>query len=107
MSRETDVRIEPFYLLISAILIFSLVSLALSYFLPVPPTTVTIATTFKGTSFDYFGQRYRERFPLAFANQIYDLRGHIDIVRRRLTHDSASAPSSDPIQKAAGVVQIE
>jgi TRAP transporter TAXI family solute receptor len=33
----------------------------------------------------------RIRFPLAFANQVYDLRGHIDIVRRGLVA-RASAP---------------
>jgi hypothetical protein len=27
----------------------------------------------------------RTRFPLAFVDQLYDLRGHIDIVRRRLS----------------------
>jgi hypothetical protein len=31
------------------------------------------------------------RFPLAFTDQLYDLRGHIDIVRRRLT-PRATAP---------------
>jgi TRAP-type uncharacterized transport system substrate-binding protein len=56
------------YVLISAISIFALVSLALIYFLPAPPRTVTIATAFKGASFDYFGQRYRERFALANVN---------------------------------------
>jgi hypothetical protein len=34
---------------------------ALEYFLPSPPSTITIATGSKGTSLDYFGQRYRER----------------------------------------------
>jgi TRAP-type uncharacterized transport system substrate-binding protein len=56
------------YLLISAIFIFALVSLVLSYFLPAPPQTVTIATAFKGASFDYFGQLYREKFGLAKVN---------------------------------------
>ncbi len=36
--------------------------LALVYFVPSPPSRVTIATGGKGTTFDYFGQRYRERF---------------------------------------------
>jgi len=34
----------------------------LEYFVPSPPSTITIATALKGTTYDYFGQRYRERF---------------------------------------------
>ncbi len=56
------------YAFISAIFIFALVSLVLTYFLPAPPSSVTIATAFQGASFDYFGQRYRERFALAKVN---------------------------------------
>jgi TRAP-type uncharacterized transport system substrate-binding protein len=56
------------YVFISAILIFALVSWGLTYLFPAPPSTVTIATAFKGASFDYFGQRYRERFGLANVN---------------------------------------
>src|SRR5260370_2222345 len=39
--------------------------LALVYFVPSPPSRVTIATGGTGTTFDYFGQRYRERFARA------------------------------------------
>ena len=39
--------------------------LALVYFVPSPPSRVTIATGGKGTTFDYFGERYRERFARA------------------------------------------
>jgi TRAP-type uncharacterized transport system substrate-binding protein len=46
--------------------------LALEYFVPSPPSKITIATGFKGTTFDYFGQRYRERF--AHAGIRVDLR---------------------------------
>jgi len=56
------------YAFILAVLVFGLVSVVLIYFLPAPPGTVTIATAFKGASFDYFGQRYRERFALANVN---------------------------------------
>ena len=38
------------------------VSLALLYFIPSPPSTVTMATSSKGASADYVGQRYREIF---------------------------------------------
>ena len=40
----------------------SIVSLALIYFIPAPPSTVTMATAFKGSSFEYYGRRYREIF---------------------------------------------
>src|SRR5271166_5631223 len=42
--------------------IVGVTSLALIYFIPAPPTTVTLATAFKGTSFDYYGGRYRDSF---------------------------------------------
>jgi TRAP-type uncharacterized transport system substrate-binding protein len=48
--------------LASAAAIVSIVSLALVYFIPAPPSTVTMATAFKGSSFEYYGQRYREIF---------------------------------------------
>ena len=38
------------------------VSLALIYFIPAPPSTVTMATGFKGASVEYYGRRYREIF---------------------------------------------
>jgi hypothetical protein len=40
----------------------SVVSLLLMYFIPAPPSKVTMATAFKGTAFEYYGQRYREIF---------------------------------------------
>ena len=36
--------------------------IALEYLVPSPPFSVTIATGRKGTTFDYFGERYRARF---------------------------------------------
>ncbi|HEX8828397.1 MAG TPA: TAXI family TRAP transporter solute-binding subunit, partial [Xanthobacteraceae bacterium] len=36
--------------------------LALEYLVPSPPSRITIATGPKGSSFDYFGRRYRARF---------------------------------------------
>src|SRR6185312_2651587 len=56
------------YLLLFTVLAFAAVSWALTYFFPAPPSTVTIATAFKGASFDYYGRRYRERFALANVN---------------------------------------
>ena len=48
--------------LAAAVGIVSIVSVALIYFIPAPPSTVIMATAFKGSSFEYFGQRYREIF---------------------------------------------
>jgi TRAP-type uncharacterized transport system substrate-binding protein len=38
------------------------VSLALIYFIPAPPSKVGMATAFKGSSVEYYGRRYREIF---------------------------------------------
>src|SRR5262245_43777168 len=48
--------------LVTATAIVSIVSLVLVYFIPAPPSAVTMATAFKGSSFEYYGQRYRETF---------------------------------------------
>lgn len=42
-----------------------ILALSLAYLIPAPPTTVTIATAFKGASYDYYGHRYRDRFARA------------------------------------------
>ena len=60
--------LKPSYLLIFTVLAFAAVWWVLAYFFPAPPSTVTIATAFKGASFDYYGRRYRERFRLANVN---------------------------------------
>ena len=38
------------------------VSLALIYFIPAPPSKVAMATSFKGSSAEYYGNQYREIF---------------------------------------------
>src|SRR5262249_36439240 len=40
-------------------------SIALEYLVPSPPFRITIATGGKGTTFNYFGERYRARFARA------------------------------------------
>jgi len=40
-------------------------SIALEYLVPSPPLRITIATGRKGTTFDYFGEKYRARFARA------------------------------------------
>ncbi|HMF22335.1 MAG TPA: TAXI family TRAP transporter solute-binding subunit [Pseudolabrys sp.] len=48
--------------LAAAAAIVSIVSLVLIYFFPAPPSKVTMATAFKGSSFEYYGHQYREIF---------------------------------------------
>jgi TRAP-type uncharacterized transport system substrate-binding protein len=45
-----------------AVGIVSIVSLLLIYFIPAPPSKVTMATAFKGSSFEYYGHQYQEIF---------------------------------------------
>lgn len=40
--------------------IFGIVLLALNYFIPVPPRKITIGTGFKGGSYEFYGQKYKE-----------------------------------------------
>jgi TRAP-type uncharacterized transport system substrate-binding protein len=55
-------RWQIFKGLTAAVAIVSVVSLALIYFFPAPPSKVVIATGVKGSSFEYYGKRYREIF---------------------------------------------
>src|SRR5215475_11134384 len=55
-------RWQLFKGLVLAAGIMGVVSLALAYFIPAPPSTVVMATAFKGSSFEYYGRQYREIF---------------------------------------------
>src|SRR5262249_55414856 len=55
-------RWQLFKGLAASLCIVSIVSLALIYFIPAPPSKVVMASGFKGTSFEYFARQYRERF---------------------------------------------
>jgi hypothetical protein len=55
-------RWQLFKGLVLAVGIIGVVSLALSYLIPAPPSKVTMATAFKGSSFEYYGRQYREIF---------------------------------------------
>ena len=48
--------------LVAVLFIVSIVSLALVYFIPAPPSKVVMATAFKGASFEYYGRQYRDIF---------------------------------------------
>ena len=58
------------------------VSLALLYFIPAPPSKVTMATGVRGSSFEYYGRQYREI--LARSNielELRDTAGALDNVK--------------------------
>ena len=55
-------RWQLFKGLAAAVGTVSIVSLLLIYFIPSPPSKVTMATAFKGSSFEYYGHQYREIF---------------------------------------------
>jgi TRAP transporter TAXI family solute receptor len=53
-------RWHLFGLFAAMLCIVAIVCVALSYFIPAAPPTVTLATGFKGSSFEAFGRRYQE-----------------------------------------------
>jgi TRAP transporter TAXI family solute receptor len=55
-------RWQLFKGLAAAVAIVSIVSLVLIYFFPAPPSKITMATAFKGSSYEYYGRQYREIF---------------------------------------------
>ena len=55
-------RWQLFKGLATAVAIVSIVSLVLIYFFPAPPSKVVMATAFKGGTFEFYGQQYREIF---------------------------------------------
>ena len=61
-------RWQLFKGLAAAVGIVSIVSLALIYFVPAPPSKVIMATGFKGSTFEYYGRQYRETFAGAASN---------------------------------------
>ena len=58
--------------LAAIVAILTIISLALIYFIPAPPSKVVMATAFKGASFEYYGRKYRQIFA----------RNHIDLELR-------------------------
>jgi TRAP-type uncharacterized transport system substrate-binding protein len=75
--------------LLTSLCAIGIISIALSYFIPSPPSRVIIGTAFKGASFDYYGQQYRDKF--ASANVTLDLRateGALENLRLLQDHNS-------------------
>jgi TRAP transporter TAXI family solute receptor len=69
--------------LLAAILcIASIVWFAVAYFIPAPPTTVTIATAFKGSTFVFYGEKYREIFARSHVKlEFRETNGAVDNLR--------------------------
>ena len=55
-------RWQLFKGLVTAVGIVTIVSLALIYFIPAPPSKISMATGNKGGPFEYYGRQYREIF---------------------------------------------
>ena len=55
-------RWQLFKGLAAVVVVMSVVSLLLIYFIPSAPSKVIMATAFKGSAFGYFGQQYRKIF---------------------------------------------
>src|SRR5215813_9394757 len=82
-------RWQLFKGLAAAVAIVSIVSLVLIYFFPATPSKVTMATAFKGSSFEYYAQQYREIF--ARTNVELELRETAGAVENvKLLQDSKS-----------------
>src|SRR5215813_98701 len=71
-------RWQLFKGLVAAVGVLSIVSLALIYFLPSPPSKVVMATGNKGDVLPYYGQQYREVF----------VRFHIEVELRETSESS-------------------
>ena len=62
--------------------IVGIVSLALAYFIPAPPSTITIAMAFKGSSYERFALRYREKLARShFTLNMHETDGPLDNLR--------------------------
>jgi TRAP-type uncharacterized transport system substrate-binding protein len=62
--------------------IAGIASFAVAYFIPAPPTTVTIATAFKGSTFVYYGEKYREIFACSHVKlELRETNGAVDNLR--------------------------
>jgi TRAP-type uncharacterized transport system substrate-binding protein len=75
-------RWHLFKSLAAILCIAGIVSLAAAYFIPAPPTTVTIATAYKGSTFVFYGEKYREIFARAHVKlELRETNGAVDNLR--------------------------
>jgi len=71
-----------FKLFVGVVICFATTSAALIYFYPAPPKRITIATAFRGASFDFFGRRYKERLErLGLAVDLRETAGAVENVK--------------------------
>ena len=70
--------------LAAVVVVMSVVSLLLIYFIPSPPSKVMLARAFKGSAFECYGQQYREIFA----------RSHIELELRETAGAVDSSESS-------------
>jgi len=71
-----------FKFLATFLCVVGIVSFAVAYFIPAPPTTVTIATAFKGSTFVYYGEKYREIFARSHVKlELRETNGAVDNLR--------------------------
>jgi TRAP transporter TAXI family solute receptor len=69
-------------LLAAIVCVVGIVSFAVAYFIPAPPTTVTIATAFKGSTFVFYGEKYREIFARSHVKlEFRETNGAVDNLR--------------------------
>jgi TRAP-type uncharacterized transport system substrate-binding protein len=69
--------------------VVGVVSLAMSYIFPAPPSKIIIATAFKGATFEYYGKRYRERFARANVNlELRETEGSVENLKLLLDPNS-------------------
>jgi hypothetical protein len=83
-------RLQLFRGLAAIVGVVGIVSLALIYFIPAPPSKVVMATAFKGASFEYYGQKYREIFARSHVElELRETAGAVENVK--LLQDPKSA----------------
>jgi TRAP-type uncharacterized transport system substrate-binding protein len=68
--------------LAASLCVVGIVSLALTYFIPAPPSKVVMGAGFKGTSFEYFARQYREIFARSNVElEVRETGGAVDNVK--------------------------
>ena len=57
-----------FKILVATLIVVGITSLLLIYFIPAPPSKITIATAFKGGAYELFGHRYQQILARSHVN---------------------------------------
>jgi TRAP-type uncharacterized transport system substrate-binding protein len=68
--------------LVFAVGAFGIISLALTYFIPAPPSTVGMAIAFRGGFLEYYGRQYREIFARSnIALELHETAGALESLK--------------------------